>query len=291
MKLLCAIQNRLTLSLMLFVAFCSSSFGQEWVSVRVFGPIACWGTFDLSEVESELRELPFIYEELTGILGLPKIREWIELYVFEDEEQWREFLGREYPQLPYRQALFIKKKRGRGQLFLHRSETFATDLRHEGTHALLHGVLPYVPIWLDEGLAEYFEVSANGRPEEGRAISWPKLRRLRRDETKDPRATGSEWLPLIRERTSAGEIASLEELETLRSMDQMTQIRYADSWIWVNFLLNGPEEVRRFLPIYVSELLRQSAVEVSPLTPISWRVRKRYANPMAELERFIKKLN
>ena len=33
-----------------------------------------------------------------------------------------------------------------------------TDLRHELTHALLHGVLQDVPLWLDEGLAVYFEL-------------------------------------------------------------------------------------------------------------------------------------
>ena len=32
------------------------------------------------------------------------------------------------------------------------------DLRHELTHAILHSVLKDVPLWLDEGLAEYFEV-------------------------------------------------------------------------------------------------------------------------------------
>ena len=32
------------------------------------------------------------------------------------------------------------------------------DLRHELTHALLHSVLKDVPLWLDEGLAEYFEL-------------------------------------------------------------------------------------------------------------------------------------
>ena len=32
------------------------------------------------------------------------------------------------------------------------------DLRHELTHALLHSVLKDVPLWLDEGLAEYFEM-------------------------------------------------------------------------------------------------------------------------------------
>ena len=34
---------------------------------------------------------------------------------------------------------------------------FEADLRHECTHALLHAALPYVPLWLDEGLASLYE--------------------------------------------------------------------------------------------------------------------------------------
>jgi hypothetical protein len=43
-------------------------------------------------------------------------------------------------------------------VFAYRGEDFETDLRHECTHALLNAALPVVPLWLDEGLAEYFEV-------------------------------------------------------------------------------------------------------------------------------------
>ena len=38
-----------------------------------------------------------------------------------------------------------------------------TDLRHELTHALLHGVLKDVPLWLDEGLAGFFELPPDAR--------------------------------------------------------------------------------------------------------------------------------
>ena len=37
-------------------------------------------------------------------------------------------------------------------------EHIRQDLRHELTHALLHSVLRDVPLWLDEGLAEFFEL-------------------------------------------------------------------------------------------------------------------------------------
>ena len=45
----------------------------------------------------------------------------------------------------------------------YRNPEFGNDLRHECTHALLHAVLPAVPLWLDEGLAKYFEVQRASR--------------------------------------------------------------------------------------------------------------------------------
>ena len=38
----------------------------------------------------------------------------------------------------------------------------AEDLRHEVTHGYLHTMVPHVPLWLDEGLAQLADTS--GRP-------------------------------------------------------------------------------------------------------------------------------
>lgn len=258
---------------------CTVLPAQEWVSSRVYGPFACWGTFDLTPIEPDLKFLPMISAELIRRLELPVPEEWIELYVFADEIQWKEFLEREYPQIPYRRALFLKKKKGRGQLFLHLSENFAEDVRHEGTHAFLHAVLSDVPIWLDEGLAEYFETA----PAEGTDQSQP-----------DPRITDADWFPLVLERAQKNEIAKLADLEALHEMQEMTSLRYADSWAWVNFLLNGPENVRPLLPLYVSELLKRKALAVFPVTPISRRLSKVNENqnedPNNALNHYLKKL-
>ena len=58
--------------------------------------------------------------------------------------------------------------RGVEQVFAQWGPDFRIDLHHEGTHALLHASLARVPLWLDEGLAKYFEVPpaqrANGNP-------------------------------------------------------------------------------------------------------------------------------
>lgn len=242
----------------------SQTTAQEWVSSRVYGPFVCWGTFDLAQIESDLKELPMIYDELIQNLGLPPTEEWVEVYIFADEPEWRAFFEKECPKIPYRRALFLKKWKGRGQLFLHLSKEFAIDMRHEGTHALLHASLPEVPIWLDEGLAEYFEVDS------------------------EHRINGAEWFPLVLERARKKQVSSLAQLELLNEMHEMTAENYADSWAWVDFFLNGPTDVRDFLPLYVGDLVKKKALPVFPVTPISRRFGKFTKEPNELLTKFLK---
>ena len=49
----------------------------------------------------------------------------------------------------------------------------ADDLRHEMTHAYLHAVVPNVPLWLDEGLAKYFEL-----PRQQHGLNQPYVRQV-----------------------------------------------------------------------------------------------------------------
>ncbi len=237
---------------------------QEWVSSRIFGPFACWGTFDLATVEEDLQHLSQIAQALDAKIGIPASEEWIELYIFRNDAEWQEFHQREYPTIQYRRALFLKKKKGRGQLFLHLSENFVRDLRHEGTHALLHAVLPFVPIWLDEGLAEYFETPTMSQ------------------------ASGFEWSEIAVKRAESRTTKKIIYLEALRDMDEMTREYYADSWAWAAFLLDGPVEARDILPAYISEMLKHKSHTVFPSVPISRRLGKVYAEPVGELYSFLK---
>jgi hypothetical protein len=84
-----------------------------------------------------------------------------------------------------------------------------------------------VPLWLDEGLAEYFEIPS------------------------DQRISGHSHLKRIMWRARFGKVPSLEELEALAELPQMTQTHYQHSWAWVHFMLHGPpeanDELRKFL--------------------------------------------
>ena len=230
--------------------FTPAVFAQRWVSTKVVGPFVCWGNFDLSEVETQLAGLSEVHQQLSEKLKLPVIQEWIEVYVFESDASWREFLREKYPKISYRRALFIKKKGARGQLFVCRTAEFAVDIRHEGTHALLDAAVSGVPEWLHEGLAEYFEVAPGSR------------------------LTGAEWFAETQRNAKFGISRKLTSLEKIRTGMSMTPKDYRDSWAWVNFLLNGPPEVRGILPEMIADFARTGKA-----APVSTRIAKRIKNP------------
>jgi hypothetical protein len=115
-------------------------------------------------------------------------------------------------------------------VYAYRNGDFDIDLRHETTHALLHAALPMVPLWLDEGLAEYFEV-----PEADRAAGNPHFKALK-------------W------NLRLGMIPKLETLESKSAVSDMGRTEYRYSWAWVHFMLHGPSEAHEELISYVAGL-------------------------------------
>ncbi|MEZ5949530.1 MAG: hypothetical protein R3C12_10005 [Planctomycetaceae bacterium] len=75
---------------------------------------------------------------------------------------------------------------------------------------MLHGALSFVPLWLDEGLAEYFELPvAPGVPREDYLGDLSQLLK-------------NGWLP------------NLQRLEYLDASGEMQRLDYAESWAWVH---------------------------------------------------------
>ena len=111
------------------------------------------------------------------------------------------------------------------------SKVYVEDLRHEFTHGLLHATLQTVPLWLDEGLAEYFEVNA-ALPG---AAHISHLRELKLAESEG-------WNP------------NLYRLEMLTDFRDLTSRDYAESWAWVHYMLNSSDESSAILVKYVEEL-------------------------------------
>jgi hypothetical protein len=200
-----------------------------WVDARHIGPFVCQSTFPLDEYERLLAELPELQRELTRILGVPAATQPIHIYLFADAAAHENFIAEHFPKIPYRRALFVKVG-GRQGVYAYRQHELDIDLRHESTHAMLHAVLPDVPLWLDEGLAEYFEMPA-GR----RAFDHPHYEQLRWD-------------------MRVGRVRTLESLEERQELGDMANLDYRYAWAWVHFLLHGPEPAHHALVGYLAAL-------------------------------------
>ena len=166
--------------------------------------------------------------DLAALLQLTTSEEPIYVYLFEDEAEFTALIERQYPELHGRRAIFVKNADGL-TVYARWTERVDEDLRHEVAHGYLHSVLPHVPLWLDEGVAEYFE---NPPAEMGRNQAHIDLLSAARHR----------WSP------------DLMQLERLTEASQMDQLDYAEAWLWIHFCLNTTAERRVTLLQYVGSL-------------------------------------
>ena len=238
---------------------CKMSLAAEWPDMRIYGPFVCRADFALDQQHRLLGELGELQTELVQTLQIAPAKEPIEVYLFHDEETYRRYLKRIYPTLPFRRAFFIKEH-GLGRVFAYESSQFEADLRHECTHALLHAVLPVVPLWLDEGLASYFEVPARNRS------------------NKAPFFSSVLW------NARFGIVPSIETLEKIGDVAAMAKAEYRDSWAWVHFMCQGPPGAHEELVGYLQDLAAQK-----PPGLLSERLARRIPSLSAEFKASIKR--
>jgi hypothetical protein len=215
----------------LLLCLCAWPARGEWVDERTVDIFRIRSEFDLSDAEGQmlLDELNQLREEVQQLLRIEAEEDPIEVNLFATRRSYQKFLAVRVPEGASRAALYVKGA-DMGRVYVHRHRNFDIDLRHECTHAILHNALPYVPLWLDEGFAEYFEVAA---PLRGRAN--PHLKTVRW-------AIRLGWDP------------SLSRLEEKRQLASMNAEDYRDSWAWVHFLLHGPQEARQVLSNYLYDI-------------------------------------
>jgi hypothetical protein len=207
-----------------------------WIDRREYGPFQCVAAFPLAPLEPVFDELSQLEHELQRTLGLPPAKATVEVYLLADEASHRALLEQLYPRVPYRRALYVQRER-RAAVYAYQHPELAIDLRHECTHALLHANLPTVPLWLDEGLAEYFEM-----PEAQRASNHPHL-------------------PAVKWNLRLGMFRTIESLETTDKLSDMGGVEYRFSWAWVHFMLHGPVAAHRALVQFVGDLRRGGSSE------------------------------
>jgi len=203
------------------------------------GPFAVYTLHPIAPDAPAVRTLQSLERDVAATLGLraPADGTPVEVYVLKDREAFAHFLRFYYPELPPRRAFFLAQGPKR-VVYTFTNDRLDEDLRHEATHALINAAVGDLPIWLDEGLAEYFE-GADGR----RGVNPEHLGRL-------PDDLKAGWLP------------DLARLETLKTVREMTPRDYRESWAWVHSLLNGPPAGKAALLSYLADVhARQTTPE------------------------------
>ena len=198
-----------------------------------------------------------LFEELTAQradlcrqLALPCSDEPIQVYLFETPERFEGFMRLHHPEFPDRRAFFVETDT-RLAVYAQWGDRMADDLRHEVTHGYLHSVVPNVPLWIDEGIAKYYEV-----PRGQRGLNRPLLDRLLVE------ISDEHWQP------------NLPRLEQFPSTYNMIQDDYAEAWAWVHFLMEPRPECLDLLRNYFAELRRNAGA-----APLSARLATMLEHP------------
>jgi len=195
----------------------------------VSGAFVCHADFALERKYDDLFvELGQLQNDLTEALSIEPAHEQVELYLFETEFAYRNFLQARLPQVPYRRALFVKG-RGSGKVFAYKSKALPVDVRHEGTHGLLQV------------------------PAASRAYDNPYMTRVKA-EVRSP----LEFEMVRKTKIPIGRVQKLAQLEAKRDVSEMDATDYRHAWAWAHFLIHGPPEAHDELVKYFSDIQRST---------------------------------
>jgi len=200
-----------------------------------------------------LQELVAQRSMLAAKLALPTSGEPIDVYMFPNAERFKSFMQSKYPGLPDRRAFFIETDT-RLAVYAYWGDRVAEDLRHEVSHGYLHSVVAHLPLWVDEGLAEYFEV-----PGGQHGLHTAHVGELRT-------ALAKGWRP------------SLKRLEKLENAADMNHLDYAEAWAWMHFLLETTPKRQKLLQNYLALLRQADSAE-----PLSHQLRRLHPDGEGEL--------
>lgn len=208
-----------------------------------------------------LDELVARRTDIAGILSLPMSDELINVYLFEDATKFKAFMQSKHPDFADRRAFFVKNDTEL-KIYAHWGERVGEDLRHEVTHGYLHSAIPNIALWIDEGLAEYFEVSRGNK-----GINAQHVYLL------SNRYRQSEWIP------------DVARLEKIRLPQDLKQIDYAESWLWMHYLLQHNEATRKLVQDHFARLRLSGNDE-----PLSKQVKRLLPNAEVDLVEHLRRL-
>ena len=184
--------------------------GKQWLRFHYAKPPR-----GFEEILAELKQLPL---RLSKVYGSPAIVRAVNVLIFSDHQQYFSHLEKTLPTAPKRSSLFIVRS-GQPTILAVQGETLLQDLLHEAVHSLNYLTFrnAAMPLWMDEGLAEWAEDSA----EQQTRIHGKALQQL-----------------LGGQRTLLPELISLVALEKIKSSTRADAVDYAASWAWCRFLLS-----------------------------------------------------
>ena len=217
--------------------------------------------FPLASSHRLFQELTARRRDLEEQLAIPGSDEPIHVYLFDNAGRFEAFVRLYHPDFPDRRAFFLETDT-RLQVYAQWGDRVAEDLRHEVTHGYMHSVVPNLPLWLDEGLAEYAEV-----PRGHHGLNGAHLEQLL------GRLEQGGWQP------------DLARLEKLDPAFDMSQEDYAESWAWVHFLLETHSDHRDLIRSYLRDLRRYGSAE-----PVSVRLHARLREPDRALIEYVRHL-
>ena len=204
----------------------------RWVIEDKRGSIEVYAEFDPG-IQDLWKHVDDVARELKVLVAVEPTDKPIQIILFRDQGSYLRYLASSVPQSRQRRAIFYRNG-DVYQVFAFRSRTLTTDLRHEVTHAILHQHLPFLPLWIDEGLAEYLE-----EPEAQRSDS--------------SRTKSARW------RARMGWVPSLQSLENIPNAESMNADEYRDSWAMTCLLLNESDASRQALCDYLAVIHRGEA--------------------------------
>jgi hypothetical protein len=220
--------------------------------------------FRLDYNHAVIADLKQLRGSVLSTLELSPSEQPVVVYLFENEQLYYDYLKSTWPMLPYRRAYFFGNSY---ELAVYTSwgDKIQEDLRHEFTHGILHSTLRTVPLWLDEGIAEYFEEAGD----EPGTVKRKAVERL-------SLAMSNGWKP------------SITRLESLKEVADMGQSDYEESWAWIHFMLHSGPSIRETLVAYLADLRTNADAE-----PLSSRIdgtmlaaTDRFSNYVASLNTF-----
>lgn len=174
-----------------------------------------------------------LVSELTG-LQFSGTERPIDVYLFRDLPTMQEFTRQSAPTLANRRAFFVSTPDAL-RIYACFSPRLAVDLRHEVTHGYLHSVAEDIPLWIDEGLAEFFEVDQcgdEGQSDRNGERGSPDLKKL-------PQINAPHVQMLVAAMADGSWQPSLQRLEAMVDPMELTQLDYAECWLWTHYLASS----------------------------------------------------